>query len=52
MSIYTTLVRYTDKRTGVEHVTTAERTVWEREAAPHFTLAGGFLVEHVPRLGP
>lgn len=43
-------VRYTDKRTGTEHVTTALRTFWESGAAPHFVLDSGFLPEQVPGL--
>jgi tRNA(His) guanylyltransferase len=36
-------VRYTDKRSGVEQVTTAVRTFWEAGAAPRFTVGEGFL---------
>jgi tRNA(His) guanylyltransferase len=42
---------YTDKRTGEEKSATAERTWWEVEGAPHFTLdAGGWLDKAIPRM--
>jgi tRNA(His) 5'-end guanylyltransferase len=42
-------VTFTDRRTGAEQTTTALRTWWQVEPAPHFTLeAGGFLAETIP----
>jgi tRNA(His) 5'-end guanylyltransferase len=42
---------YIDKRTNEERTATAERTWWEVEGAPHFTLdAGGWLDKAIPRM--
>jgi tRNA(His) 5'-end guanylyltransferase len=38
-------VTYTDRRTGEEHSTLAERTFWEATSAPHFVLGEGPLAE-------
>ena len=44
-------VTYTDKRTGEQVVTTATRSWWETEAAPHFTAnPDGWLAEAIPPL--
>lgn len=41
-------VTYTDKRTDKIMTTTAYRSWWEVQAAPHFTVDPGFLVDEIP----
>jgi tRNA(His) guanylyltransferase len=42
-------VKYTDRRSGETHTTTAFRTWWKAEPAPHFTLGlTGFLAQTIP----
>jgi tRNA(His) 5'-end guanylyltransferase len=44
-------VTYVDKRTQVEHTTTAVRSWWTAQPAPHFTTEpGGFLASTIPAM--
>lgn len=47
-------VRFKNRRTQAEEVTTAVRTFWVRDAAPHFTFDGDFFAEQIPglKVGP